>query len=52
MPLPTSTTEETRDITIIQQIPDIRAPIALCIDDDDRPWQLKQVFGWRPLQRR
>ncbi len=39
--------EETRDITLIQQIPDTQGTHALCIDDDDRPWQLKQVFGWR-----
>ncbi|MCE8035619.1 MAG: hypothetical protein LPK20_05345 [Halomonas sp.] len=39
--------EETREITLIQQIPDTQGTHALCIDDDSRPWQLKQVFGWR-----
>ncbi|WP_104201629.1 hypothetical protein [Billgrantia saliphila] len=39
--------EETREITLIQQIPDTQGTHALCIDDEDCPWQLKQVFGWR-----
>jgi hypothetical protein len=39
--------EETRDITLIQQLPDTLGTHALCVDDDRGPWQLKQVFGWR-----
>ncbi|PMR75382.1 hypothetical protein [Billgrantia endophytica] len=39
--------EETREITLIQQLPDTLGTHALCIDDDQSPWQLKQVFGWR-----
>ena len=39
--------EDTADITLIQQLPDTLGTHALCVDDDSRPWQLKQVFGWR-----
>ncbi|MFD2190411.1 hypothetical protein [Pistricoccus aurantiacus] len=39
--------EETRDPTLIQQLPDTHGTHALCMDMDDTPWQLKQVFGWR-----
>lgn len=39
--------EDTSDITLIQQLPDTLGTHALCIDNDSRPWQLKQVFGWR-----
>ncbi|MBA2779958.1 hypothetical protein [Billgrantia kenyensis] len=39
--------EDTHEITLIQQIPDTLGTHALCMDDDGRPWQLKQVFGWR-----
>ncbi|MBH8581697.1 hypothetical protein [Bisbaumannia pacifica] len=39
--------EETGETTLIQQLPDNQGTHALCMDDDDNPWQLKQVFGWR-----
>ncbi|SDK62922.1 hypothetical protein [Billgrantia gudaonensis] len=39
--------EETREVTLIQQLPDTLGTHALCIDDTQGPWQLKQVFGWR-----
>ncbi len=39
--------EETGETTLIQQLPDNQGTHALCMDDDDTPWQLKQVFGWR-----
>lgn len=39
--------EETREVTLIQQLPDTLGTHALCIDADESPWQLKQVFGWR-----
>lgn len=39
--------EETREVTLIQQLPDTLGTHALCIDAHEGPWQLKQVFGWR-----
>ncbi|MCG6659188.1 hypothetical protein HOP52_15625 [Halomonas campisalis] len=39
--------EETRDVTLIQQLPDTLGTHALCINESQEPWQLKQVFGWR-----
>lgn len=39
--------EETAEVTLIQQLPDSQGTHALCIDEPDQPWQLKQVFGWR-----
>ncbi|GGY10789.1 hypothetical protein GCM10007160_42380 [Litchfieldella qijiaojingensis] len=39
--------EDTAEPTLIQQIPDTLGTHALCMDGDDVPWQLKQVFGWR-----
>lgn len=39
--------EDTAEPTLIQQLPDTLGTHALCMDADDEPWQLKQVFGWR-----
>ncbi|MAX33186.1 MULTISPECIES: hypothetical protein [Halomonadaceae] len=39
--------EETLESTLIQQLPDTLGTHALCMDSEDEPWQLKQVFGWR-----
>lgn len=39
--------EETSEPTLIQQLPDTLGTHALCMDSDNQPWQLKQVFGWR-----
>ncbi|GAB2785039.1 hypothetical protein GCM10027040_08960 [Halomonas shantousis] len=39
--------EETSQPTLIQQLPDTLGTHALCMDESDEPWQLKQVFGWR-----
>lgn len=39
--------EATNEPTLIQQLPEIQGTHALCMDDSDTPWQLKQVFGWR-----
>ncbi|WP_192034670.1 hypothetical protein [Halomonas sp. YLGW01] len=39
--------EETSEPTLIQQLPDTQGTHALCMDGEDEPWQLKQVFGWR-----
>ncbi|GED23517.1 hypothetical protein [Halomonas halmophila] len=39
--------EATHEPTLIQQLPDTQGTHALCMDQDDMPWQLKQVFGWR-----
>ncbi|WP_300273138.1 hypothetical protein [Halomonas sp.] len=39
--------EETDQVTLIQQLPETQGTHALCMDDGDAPWQLKQVFGWR-----
>ena len=39
--------EETLESTLIQQLPDTQGTHALCMDGDEEPWQLKQVFGWR-----
>ncbi|WP_163575496.1 hypothetical protein [Halomonas faecis] len=39
--------EETHEVTLIQQLPDTLGTHALCIDETEGPWQLKQVFGWR-----
>lgn len=39
--------EETEQVTLIQQLPEIQGTHALCMDAGDAPWQLKQVFGWR-----
>lgn len=39
--------EATSEPTLIQQLPDTLGTHALCMDNDDQPWQLKQVFGWR-----
>lgn len=39
--------EDTTEPTLIQQLPDTLGTHALCMDGDDEPWQLKQVFGWR-----
>ncbi|WP_106478512.1 hypothetical protein [Phytohalomonas tamaricis] len=39
--------EATNETTLIQHLPDTHGTHALCIDDDDGPWQLKQIYGWR-----
>ncbi|MFC2992881.1 hypothetical protein [Halomonas tibetensis] len=39
--------EDTDQVTLIQQIPENQGTHALCMDEGDSPWQLKQVFGWR-----
>ncbi|CBV41631.1 hypothetical protein [Halomonas elongata] len=39
--------EVTSEPTLIQQLPETQGTHALCMDDSDAPWQLKQVFGWR-----
>lgn len=39
--------EETSEPTLLQQLPETLGTHALCLDDDDSPWQLKLVFGWR-----
>ncbi|MDR5868618.1 hypothetical protein [Halomonas koreensis] len=39
--------EETREPSLIQQLPETQGTHALCMDDSGDPWQLKQVFGWR-----
>ncbi|WP_299237049.1 hypothetical protein [uncultured Halomonas sp.] len=39
--------EETEQVTLIQQLPELQGTHALCMDDGEAPWQLKQVFGWR-----
>lgn len=39
--------EETESPTLIQQLPETQGTHALCMDEGDAPWQLKQVFGWR-----
>ncbi|MBS9405152.1 hypothetical protein KG088_16130 [Halomonas sp. TRM85114] len=39
--------EDTDETTLIQQLPETQGTHALCMDEDDAPWQLKQVFGWR-----
>ncbi|MEQ6918494.1 hypothetical protein [Halomonas aquatica] len=39
--------EETDETTMIQQLPETQGTHALCMDEGDAPWQLKQVFGWR-----
>ncbi|WP_048307408.1 hypothetical protein [Halomonas sp. PR-M31] len=39
--------EETNEPTLLQQLPDTLGTHALCLNDDEGPWQLKQVFGWR-----
>ncbi|WP_290783555.1 hypothetical protein [Halomonas sp.] len=39
--------EDTEQVTLIQQIPETQGTHALCMDEGDAPWQLKQVFGWR-----
>ncbi|MFG6137768.1 MULTISPECIES: hypothetical protein [Halomonas] len=39
--------EETESPTLIQQLPETQGTHALCMDEGDTPWQLKQVFGWR-----
>ncbi|MFG6179257.1 hypothetical protein ACGTN6_18620 [Halomonas sp. THAF12] len=39
--------ETTDEPTLIQQLPDTQGTHALCMDEGDAPWQLKQIFGWR-----
>ncbi|MBF7054811.1 hypothetical protein IOC61_16045 [Halomonas sp. KAO] len=39
--------EETEQVTLIQQLPELQGTHALCMDDGEAPWQLKQVCGWR-----
>lgn len=39
--------EDTPTPTLIQQLPETQGTHALCMDESDAPWQLKQVFGWR-----
>lgn len=39
--------EPTSDVTLIQTLPDTQGTHALCMDDSDSPWLLKQVHGWR-----
>lgn len=39
--------EDTEQVTLIQQLPETQGTHALCMDEGDAPWQLKQVFGWR-----
>lgn len=38
--------EDTQDVTLTQQLPETQGTHALCMDEDGRPWQLKQIFGW------
>ncbi|MGQ7248268.1 hypothetical protein ACUN9Y_13145 [Halomonas sp. V046] len=39
--------EDTDETTLIQTLPEHQGTHALCMDEEDQPWQLKQVFGWR-----
>ncbi|ANF58486.1 hypothetical protein [Halotalea alkalilenta] len=39
--------ESTDETTLIQHLPDTQGTHALCLDDEDQPWLLKQVHGWR-----
>ena len=39
--------EATEETTLIQTLPEHQGTHALCMDDNNSPWQLKQVFGWR-----
>ncbi|QJQ93975.1 MULTISPECIES: hypothetical protein [Halomonadaceae] len=39
--------EDTESSSLIQQLPDTLGTHALCMDEEDLPWQLKQVFGWQ-----
>lgn len=38
--------EEMQETALIQQIPESHGTHALCMDDNQSPLQLKQVFGW------
>lgn len=38
--------ESSRELTIIQQLPDHQGTYALCMESQHQPWQLKQVYGW------
>lgn len=38
--------EEMQETALIQQIPENHGTHALCMDDNQSPLQLKQVFGW------
>lgn len=38
--------EETQDVSLTQQLPETQGTHALCMDGDDKPWQLKQIFAW------
>ncbi|WP_413615063.1 hypothetical protein [Halomonas cupida] len=39
--------EDTDETTLIQTLPEHQGTHALCMDEEQSPWQLKQVFGWR-----
>ncbi|MCP1315870.1 MULTISPECIES: hypothetical protein [unclassified Halomonas] len=39
--------EASRDVTLIQQLPDTLGTHALCMNHPDSPWCMKPVFGWR-----
>ncbi|MCM2970902.1 hypothetical protein [Larsenimonas suaedae] len=39
--------EPTNEKTLLQSLPDTQGTHALCVDESDGPWQLKQVYGWQ-----
>ncbi|ALM51819.1 hypothetical protein [Halomonas huangheensis] len=39
--------EDTAETTLIQTLPEHQGTHALCLDEEQSPWQLKQIFGWR-----
>ncbi|MFG6667600.1 hypothetical protein ACGK9R_10865 [Halomonas sp. HNIBRBA4712] len=39
--------EASKDVALIQQIPDVLGTHALCMNREDAPWHMKPVFGWR-----
>ncbi|XKF16489.1 hypothetical protein LL947_04960 [Halomonas sp. BLK-85] len=38
--------EASRELTLIQQIPDHQGTHALCMEAHHQPWQMKLVYGW------
>lgn len=38
--------ETSRDVTLLQQLPDTQGTHALCMDTHETPWQMKLVHGW------
>ncbi|MCM2131184.1 hypothetical protein [Larsenimonas rhizosphaerae] len=39
--------EPSPEKTLLQHLPDTHGTYALCIDEEDAPWQLKQIHGWQ-----